>query len=591
MLYKNLKNNSRAFTLIETLVGIAVFVVVSTAIYQAYVSLFNFISLNQYKIVALNLANEQFEIIRNLSYSNVGIPGSIPNGTIPHIQNINRSGIDFIVTTTIRNVDQPFDGTIGGTPNDLSPADNKLVVVEVNCPTCINFTPLTLTTTIAPKSLETSSANGALLIKVFDASGVPVSGANVSIRNYQATTTIAIDDVTNSSGVLQIVDAPPGIEAYEIYVSKSGYSSDRTYPNGGIGNPNPSKPHATVIVQQVTQISFSIDKISSITFNSVKSDCVAIPNVDFSLKGAKQIGTNVYKYNKNLATNNLGIYSSTTMEWDYYTVTGTDSAYDIAGINPLNPISLNPNVSQSVLLIVSPKDPRTLLVTVKDSSSLLPLTDATVRLRKGSVFDRTQITGRGSINQTDWSGGAYSYNDGNVDVSNPSGDLTLQYVFGAYNPSGVLESTTIDTGSVSNFYNLDWLPAGQPVGAGSDSVKLQFATNAVITGTTTWDYKGPDGTSATYYTVPNSPISSVHNGDRYARYKVYLNTISATNTPIVSDVSFTVTSSCTPPGQVIFSDLDSGTYRLDVTKTGYNAFGQDVDVNVDWIEQEVILNQ
>jgi prepilin-type N-terminal cleavage/methylation domain-containing protein len=404
MLYKS-KQQNKGFTLIETLVGVAVFVVISTSIYQAYVSLFNFISLNQYKIVALNLVNEQFEIIRNLSYSNVGIPGSIPSGTIPQTQNINRSGIDFVVRTTIRNIDQPYDGTIGGNPNDLSPADNKLVEVEVSCAACINFLPLTLTTTIAPKNLETASTNGALQVKVFDANGVPVSGANVSIRNYQGTTTISIDDVTNSSGVLQIVDVPPGIEAYEIYVSKAGYSSDRTYPNGAVSNPTPSKPHATVIVQQLTQISFSIDRLSSITFNSVTDNCVAIPDVDFSLKGAKQIGSSVYKFNKNLATDNSGIYSSTTMEWDYYTVTGIDSAYDIIGINPLNPISLNPNVNQNVLLIVTPKDPRTLLVTVKDNSTLLPLTDATVRLRKGVSFDKTEITGRGSINQTDWSGG------------------------------------------------------------------------------------------------------------------------------------------------------------------------------------------
>lgn len=590
MLYKNIKRN-RAFTLIETLVGIAVFVVISTAIYQAYVSLFGLISLNQYKIVALNLVNEQFEIVRNLSYSNVGIPGSIPNGIVPHVQNITRSGVNFIVTTTVRNVDNPFDGTIGGTPNDLSPADNKLIAVEVDCPTCKAFTPLTLTTTIAPKNLETASTNGALQIKVFDANGVPVPGANVSIRNYQATTTISIDDVTDSNGILQIVDAPPGIEAYEINVTKAGYSSDRTYQNGASGNPTPTKPHATVIIQQLTQVSFSIDRFSTLNFNSVTSDCVAVPNIDFSLKGSKLIGTNVYKFNKNLATNGSGLYSSTTMEWDYYTVTGIDGSYDVVGINPLNPISLNPNIVQNTLLIVAPKDPRTLLVTVKDSATLLPLTDATVRLRKGSTFDRTRITGRGSINQTDWSNGAYSSNDGNVEVDNPAGDLRLLNVFGAYNLNGVIESTTIDTGSASNFYNLDWLPVDQPVDSGPNSAKLQFATNALITGTTTWDYKGPDGTNSTYYTVSNSPISSVHNGDRYARYKIYFNTISSTSTPNISDVSFTVTSSCTPPGQVVFSDLDDDSYLLEVTKTGYNSYSQTINISSNWIEQEVILSQ
>lgn len=576
--------------MVETLVGIAVFVVISSAIYQGYVSLFNFISLNQYKIISLNLLNEQFEIIRNLPYADVGIPGGIPSGKIPHIQNITRSGISFVVTTTIRNVDLPFDGTIGGSPNDLSPADNKLVEVEVDCPSCISFIPFSLTTTVAPKNLETASTNGALLIKVFDSNGVAVPDANVSIRNYSATTTIAIDDVTNSSGILQIVDAPPGSEAYEIIVTKPGYSMDRTYKTGSVGNPNPTKPNATVIIQQLTQISFSIDKLSTITFNSVDSSCSMVPDIDFSLKGAKQIGTNLYKYSKNLSTNGSGIYSSSTMEWDYYTVTGMDGSYDIVGINPLNPISLNPSTTQSVSLIVASKDPRSLLVTVKDSSTLLPLTGASVELTR-SDYDITKVTGRGFINQTDWSNNAYSYNDGNIEVSDPVGEMSLLKVFGSYNPSGIIESTTIDTGSPSNFYNIDWLPVDQPISTGTSSVKLQFATNSTITASTTWDYKGPDGTSATYYTVPSSPISSIHNGDRYARYKVYLSTSSATNTPIISDVSFTVTTSCTPPGQVAFSDLEDHTYHLTVSKAGYNTFSTDINIDSNWKEQEVILTQ
>src|SRR3989338_5868992 len=117
------RTHSKSFTLIETLVWVAVFLVIATAVYQAYTSLFTLINLNQYKILGLNLANEQFEIARNLSYSDVGEISGIPNGKIPHVQNFTRGGIPFIVIFTVRNIDLPFDGTIGGAPNDLSPAD------------------------------------------------------------------------------------------------------------------------------------------------------------------------------------------------------------------------------------------------------------------------------------------------------------------------------------------------------------------------------------------------------------------------------------------------------------------------------------
>ena len=580
------------FTLVETLVGVAVFLVIATATYQAYVSLFNLINLNQYKIVALNLANEQFEIIRNLSYADVGIPAGIPNGKIPHVQNLVRSGMNFVVTTTIRNIDLPFDGVIGSTTKpDPSPADNKGVEVRVDCPLCKSFTPVVLSTAVAPKNLETASTNGALLIKVFDSNGVPVSGASVHIVNSIIVPNIIIDDVTDMDGFLQVVDAPPGTNAYQITVTKAGYSTDRTYTPGLVGNPNPTKPDATVILQQLTPISFFIDRLSSMSFSSVTPTCVSVPSIDFNLKGAKTIGENILKFTSNLATNGAGEYISNNMEWDNYTVTGIDGAYDIIGINPLNQISLGANSNQNVILVVSAKNPRSLLVTVKDSATKLPVTDAIVNVTNGGAYNVSKTTGRGSINQSDWSvGGSYTADDGNVDVSSPAGEVKLRKVFSEYNPAGWLESLTLDTGSPSNFYNLAWEPKDQPVQSGVDSVRFQFATNATTTATTTWDYKGPDGTSTSYYTTSNSIIAPVHNGDRYARYKMFLSSQSTTTTPNISDVSFTETSSCTPPGQVVFPGLASDTYHIDVVKSGYATSSADVVVDSSWLEKEIILS-
>jgi prepilin-type N-terminal cleavage/methylation domain-containing protein len=591
--------NKKGFTLVETLVGVAVFTVVATATYQAYVSLFQLINVNQTKIVALNLANEQFEIIRNLPYSSVGIPGGIPNGVIPHVQTVTRSNIQFTVTTTIRNVDLPFDGQIGSTTKpDLSPADNKTVDIDIDCNTCKNFQTVSLSTRVAPKNLETSSTNGALLIKVFDSNGVPVAGANVNIVNSLATSTITINDVTDVDGILTVVDAPPGVNAYKITVTKSGYSTDRTYTPGVGGNLTPTKPDATVIVQQLTQISFSIDKLSTVSFSSVTPSCTVVPNMDFSLTGEKLIGTNIYKYFQNVSTNGSGLLSSSTIEWDSYTVKGIDSAYDIIGINPLNPIIIGPDVNQSVSLIVQPRSARTLLVTVKDSSTQLPITGATVDVAYNS-YNNTQTTGRGFTIQSDWSGGdgqvaftetdRYFSDDGSISVNSPAGEFKLKDAFGSYSANGELVSSTIDTGSASNFYNFAWTPTDQPVTTGPNSVRFQIATSASST-PDEWIYKGPDGTSSTYYVSPNTPINATHNGDRYLRYKALLSTQSSTSTPNISDVSFTVTSSCTPPGQVAFSGLSDETYTVVVSKSGYTSSTFTVDMDSNWKEQIVTLS-
>jgi hypothetical protein len=275
-----------------------------------------------------------------------------------------------------------------------------------------------------------------------------------------------------------------------------------------------------------------------------------------------------------------------------------DGAYDLAGINPLNPIILNPAAAQSVQLIVVPKDPRSALITIKDSATLLPLSGASVTL-SGNGYNDVQLTGKGFINQTDWSGGAgqeeyvalgqYWADDGNVDVLTVSGDILLKDVFGSYNPSGMLESSIFNAGSPSNFNNLTWEPTDTPALAGIDSVKFQIATNATVTATTTWDFAGPDGTVATFYTTSDTPIYSGHNGDQFLRYRTYLSTATATVTPNVSDVAFTFTTSCTPPGQVIFTGLSAGTYDLTVSKSGYVTVNQSISISSNWAEFTVTL--
>ena len=223
------KKRNTGFTFVELIVGVAVFLVIVISVYTAYTSIFDTIKASRAKIEAVNLVNEQLEIIRNLPYSDVGITGSIPDGVLSHAQKLTRSGNSYYATTTVRNIDDPFDGTLGGTPNDLSPADYKLVEIDVTCASCKTFTPVVITTKVAPKNLETSTTNGALFVKVFDANGNPIPEASVHIVNNQESPAIVIDDVTNNSGVLQIVDAPPGVNAYEITVTKSGYSTDKTY--------------------------------------------------------------------------------------------------------------------------------------------------------------------------------------------------------------------------------------------------------------------------------------------------------------------------------------------------------------------------
>ena len=70
---------------------------------------------------------------------------------------------------------------------------------------------------------------------------------------------------------------------------------------------------------------------------------------------------------------------------------------------------------------------------------------------------------------------------------------------------------------------------------------------------------------------------------------MYLTTDTATVTPSVNEVSFTYTSGCTPPGQVLFQGLAAGTYTLTVSKAGYTTSVTSVTVSDDWQNETVPL--
>lgn len=577
--------------MIEVIIAAAIFVMVALSIYQGYISINGLISASRDKIAAVDLINSEFELVRNLSYSNVGLQSGIPSGTLAPTVVVVKDGRTFNITRTVRNIDDPFDGTIGGTPNDLSPADYKMVQIDVSCASCKKPLTLSSISNVAPKNLETASTNGALFIRVFDANGNPLPQANVHVESISPG--IDINDTTNNDGLLALVDVPPGQNAYRITVTKSGFTTDRTYPIS-VSNPNPIKPDATVVLQQVTQVSFIIDKVSTINVRSRNLQCGSVGNVPFTIAGAKLIGANpdVLKFSDSFSTDASGLKTLNNMEWDMYTMT-VGGGFNLIGINPAPPFSLLPNATQNVDIILAEGTPNNLLVTVKDESTQLPLSGVTLTLTQG-VFTAIRVTGRGYLEQTDWSGGSgqidfidptrYAGSDGNIETISPAGELKLLKPLGSYVSAGVLTSSIFDTGAPSNFNNIVWNPTDQPPQSGTNSVKFQFASSTDNTADTIWRYLGPDGTESTYYTLSNNNVNPASNGNQYFRYKIFLSTEASNKTPNVASVAVTYTSDCIPPGQALFDSLSSGNHQLLLEKSGYQTKSYEVNIitNGDW---------
>ncbi len=597
---KSEKKINRGFSLIETLVASFIFVLVAVATYNGYFSVLRLVDFSKARLSAVAIANEQLEIARNLPFSEVGIVGGLPSGKIPREKILSRGGHDFTITTTVRSIDDPFDGLVSSSTNrDLSPADYKLVQVDVSCLACRSFSPIKLTTTVGPKNLESASGNGALFVKIFDASGGPVAQARVQVIGV-GTSTISIDETTDNEGWLQLVDVPPGNFSYKVKASKTGYSSAETYAVGEDGLTNPTNPNATVAGGVVTQVGLAIDRLASLNLRVMNQSCLYISGVGVRVKGNKLLSTtpDVLKYNQLISTG-LVNYSLSNLEWDTYNFLPESSTYALAGSLPLLQLAVAPGTDNDVVMILAPKKPNSLLVSVKDAATGLPLSDSSVNL-SGVSYQKTITTNLGYLSQTDWSGGAGQWDwvsssqfwqsDGNISTNDIAGTLVLKKVGENYVQNGWLESSVFDTGSASTTYRqISWLPLTQASSTGTGDVRVQIATSN-DPATTTWNYLGPDGTASSFYTVDTPEINVIHRRDRFLRYKIFLQTDDLMVSPLISDLAITYSSECLPFGQAYFDSLSLGPYTLSVSRAGYQTNTQTIDIGTDWQSIEVPLS-
>ncbi len=374
----------RGTSFIDLLVSMGIIAVLFGGVYLIYFSVITAVANISVRTAATSAISGEMEMIRNLPYDSVGTVGGVPAGLIPQSQTVSVGNYAFLLETTVRNIDDPFDGTVNSVPADTAPADYKLVAVEAPCASCPNFGGVTITTTVSPKNLESATQNGSLFISALDANWNPVSGATVNVTDPFVSPSINLTDTTNASGVLELVGVPTSTQGYAIAVTKPGYSTDTTYP-ATVSNPNPIKPPATVAAQTVTSITFGIDRTSTLTVSASDDRCVAASGESFTMTGSKLIGTSpdVLKFTTSSATGAGGIVVFPSLEWDTYMLTLTDAAKDVAGTIPFSPLAVNPSSTIDFRFVLAPAANPSLLVTALDSGNGTGITNATVTIANG----------------------------------------------------------------------------------------------------------------------------------------------------------------------------------------------------------------
>jgi len=254
---------NRGFTFIEVLVGAFLTLVIFLGIFFAYQFVLKTIGANRNKITAIAIAKGELEKIKNLPYQSVGIKNGFPDGDLEDTETVTLNNITYTVKRRVDYVIDPRDGL--ASPDDACPNDYKKVEVEVSW-NGLSAGQVKLNIDISPKNLaeECSETGGILSVAVFDAFGAMVASPLIEIKDSETGQTIKT--AVPSSG--QHYFSLPST-SYKVIVSKDGYSSAQTYSTDEVANPE--KPNPIVLEDQVTEISFSIDKVSSFSVDTLAS--------------------------------------------------------------------------------------------------------------------------------------------------------------------------------------------------------------------------------------------------------------------------------------------------------------------------------
>ena len=359
----------RGQTLLEVLIALAIFSILAHALLTLVATTYSINTFNRSRIAARLLAQEKIEVIRNMAYNDIGTVGGIPPGNIPQYETVNLNGLNYIVKTTIIYIDDPFDMQ---TPQDLLPTDYKRVSIEITWEGLESSrkTPVRLITDISPQGIEQTTGGGTLSIIVVDSNLQPVNQADVTISSTGTNPLINMSIKTADNGRVLLPGAPPCNNAcYKIIITKDEYSKEQTYSSSEIANPE--KPNLSVLKGKLTEVTFMIDKLGSLQIASYSDDnglFSILPNTPFTLTGQKTIGTDdddnpIIKYQKNFTTGGDGKITINDLEWDKYQITINSSVGDISGINPFQPISIDPEENQNAAISVSSDTQNSILVT------------------------------------------------------------------------------------------------------------------------------------------------------------------------------------------------------------------------------------
>jgi len=399
---RKLKNKS-GFTLIEAMVLLFIFSIITLTFYQVLSLGTRYIVFSKSRLGAIALANEKMEIARNLSYDNVGIYGGACAGAIPQDEDIEENGRVYHVHTLAAYIDDPYDGTLGGSPNDENYKDYKLVKITVSWNNGgSDVGSVYLLARFVPPGLEAATfGDGILSINIFSdqEGGVGVPQATVRITNSD----LGFDETrqTDDSGNTMIVGVKESIKKYQISVSKSGYETVNTFPPYPDTEYNPVDTHASVVAGTLNLANIALNKTADLKIITQDYFGDSISNIAFSLKGGRKLGNEaiypysvVYNLDEDSQTNSSGekSYSEISPGQYEFSLSESVSNYSLIETEPAPPFLISPAQDLEFKVKLAPKNVASILIHVATENDPSPFIGATIKLSNAFGYDEETTT-------------------------------------------------------------------------------------------------------------------------------------------------------------------------------------------------------
>jgi len=380
----------------ETLIALAIFGLITSALYTLFILGIKIVTDDKARVGARVLGEQKMEIIKNLSYADIGTIGGVPAGKIIPLETTILNSVEYTIKTDIHYHDDDNDGLA---PIDLVNVDYKKVRIQVDWKSHFNSNPIILVCDIVPKDLESLNSGGTLWLEVYDSAANPVSGATVQILNNTVFPTVNITSATNAQGVYALPGAIPSTQSYQVLISQPGYTTAQTYLENPLTNPNPDPAPLSVGIGDVTNKIFIINPLADLQLEFILESGSPLADFTFTLKGNETIGSDgegnpILKYQQSHTTNSNGIVSLTNINPQAYSIEfdPITTGYDLAGYSPDLPYILTPDSAGIVQIVLAVHATNSLLTTVKNGLGE-PQSEAIIRLYTlDLIYDQTKVS-------------------------------------------------------------------------------------------------------------------------------------------------------------------------------------------------------